>query len=576
VPGPAGAGRLVEDLVRVGAETAQGRSRWFRLLKRGLLGVLGLVLIIVLLIAWARLAWVASEPELDGTPAILSEVLEEVDGGLELGTCRLERREGLRTMHLVGDPFTLGFANARLTADLIAEQNAQFFSMIHDLIPNWWALTAVKLFVLYRNRNLPDHVPDRQQVELLGIARGGPPIARDTAPDYHMVLNLHAAHDISHMVEDSPLMGCTALVASGEHAADGHLLVGRNFDFEGCRAFDTNRVVFLVEPEGRIPFLSVAWPGFAGVVSGMNREGVALFIHGAKSDTSPGEGSPAALLARRVLEEAHDLTEALDILRKTPIIGTDIFILASRKDGRCVVVEKSRDRFAHRDCGALTAVANHLKTETFADDEANRRYMRTGTSVPREDRMTELLSQGQGPLDARRCAAILRDRRGAAGRDLGLGNRRTLNPLIATHAVIMDVTAGIVWVASPPHQLGAFVAFNVNDFSARLPELLVPEDPMLAQGDYERSVTCLRLLEFGRSMLDADCPGQAEAAARKVVRLDPHGFAGWGILGEALLEQNREGEAARCLEMALAAVPHFLERREEIKALLEESREGGR
>ena len=66
----------------------------------------------------------------------------------------------------------------------------------------------------------------------------------------------------------------------------------------------------------------------------------------------------------------------------------------------------------------------------------------------------------------------------AGGKLVGNGHRSTINALIATHGTIMDLTDGIFWAASPPNQLGKFVAFDLNDFDRELPALTVPADTM--------------------------------------------------------------------------------------------------
>ena len=48
----------------------------------------------------------------------------------------------------------------------------------------------------------------------------------------------------------------------------------------------------------------------------------------------------------------------------------------------------------------------------------------------------------------------------------------------------MKESDGIFWAASPPNQLGQFVAFDVADFSRELPDRTLAPDPTLASGEY--------------------------------------------------------------------------------------------
>jgi len=57
----------------------------------------------------------------------------------------------------------------------------------------------------------------------------------EEGPYYNRLLNYHAAHDVSYMMIDNPLVsraGCTAFGAWGPETSNGHLITGRNFDWE--------------------------------------------------------------------------------------------------------------------------------------------------------------------------------------------------------------------------------------------------------------------------------------------------------------------------------------------------------
>ena len=66
------------------------------------------------------------------------------------------------------------------------------------------------------------------------------------------------------------LPGLMTSATAPDATTDGHAIFARAFDFEAAEVFDREKVVFLVHEDGKIPFASVAWPGFVGVVTGMN------------------------------------------------------------------------------------------------------------------------------------------------------------------------------------------------------------------------------------------------------------------------------------------------------------------
>jgi hypothetical protein len=90
--------------------------------------------------------------------------------------------------------------------------------------------------------------------------------------------------------------------------------------------------------------------------------------------------------------------------------------------------------------------------------------------------------------------SLLRDRRGAGGTPLALGDRKAIDALIATHGVVFDTTARQLWVSEAPHLLGRFVVFDLtrllaDDFDPERDPVEIqtlPEDPLLTSGAYER------------------------------------------------------------------------------------------
>jgi hypothetical protein len=96
-----------------------------------------------------------------------------------------------------------------------------------------------------------------------------------------------------------------------------------------------------------------------------------------------------------------------------------------------------------------------------------------------------------GRIDAAAAVRLLRDRRGASGQPLELGDRRAIDALIATHGVVFDTTSRTLWVSESPHLLGRFVAFHVphhlaDSYDPASPIVLpsIPEDPLLSSGQY--------------------------------------------------------------------------------------------
>src|SRR6185369_4175401 len=351
-------------------------KRW---LKRILLGAVVLALGGWLVGAWLLRRWTAKPPPLPRDTAILQLKPETRDGKVWVGKSWITHREGLPVVHLQGSPFEMGYAHGVLSQDQMHTLENEFLQMIRGYVPRRWVMETLKNYVIYRNRHLSDFVSEKYRLEIFGTTLGCHDIHPEEGSFYNRLLNYHAAHDISYMMIDNPLVsraGCTAFGAWGGATENGHLLTGRNFDWEAAEGFSRDRVVIMCEPDDGIPFISVSWAGMAGVVSGMNRAGVSVTINGAPSSLPDETATPVAIVAREVLEKAHNLDEALGILRSAKVFVSTLWLVGSRADGKFIVVEKTpKATHVHEPEGDSIVCANHFQTPVFEDDARNKRYV---------------------------------------------------------------------------------------------------------------------------------------------------------------------------------------------------------
>ncbi|HVU07697.1 MAG TPA: C45 family autoproteolytic acyltransferase/hydrolase [Verrucomicrobiae bacterium] len=518
----------------------------------------------------------AHPPPLPRDISIMQLKPETRDGKTFLGKSWTEQRKGLTVVYLKGSPFEIGYADGVLMQDKMHTLENEFLKMIQGYVPQHWLMETLKYYVIYRNRHLSDFIPLDYRLEIFGTSLGCPDIHPEEGNFYNRLLNYHAAHDVSYMMIDNPFIraraGCTAFGAWGNATANGHLITGRNFDWEAAEVFSTNRIVELCEPDGGIPFISLSWAGMAGVVSGMNRAGISVTVNGAPSSLPDETATPVAIVAREIMEHAHNLDEALKILRADKVFVSTIWLVGSRADGKFVVVEKTPATTNMREPGGDSIVCpNHFETSGLKDDARNTNYMNEATSVSREKRMLELLKQNDGKINAPLAVKFLRDRDLPGGIFAGNGNRGTLNAFIATHAVVMDLTDGIFWAASPPNQLGQFVAFDVNDFSRELPELTIPADKTLTDGEFENERAALKCLADGERALKENDAATARQLAEKAETLNPGFYQNAMLHGRALLASGKNDEAAKAFQLALAEHPAFLKEKQEIESWLQQT-----
>jgi len=549
-------------------------------LKRILFGVLALALTAWLGGAWLVKRSIAQPPPLPADTSVMRLKPESRDGKMWLGQSWAGRRDGLLVVHLKGSPLELGYAAGALLREHIQTLENEFLDMVHGYVSDGWKLNVLKWYVMYRNRHLSDFIPVDYRMEIYGSSLGG----RDGHPElgnyYNRLLNYHAAHDVSYMMIDNPLVsraGCTSFGAWGKETANGHLITGRNFDWEAAEVFSRERTVILFEPDNGIPFISLSWAGMAGVVSGMNRAGMSVTVNGAPSSLPRDTATPVAMVARDVLQRTRNMNEALELLRNAKVFVSTLWLIGSRADGKFLIVEKTPDATHVREPeGESIICANHFQTAELKDEPRNQTYIADATSVSRQSRLGELLGQARGTISASRTAELLRDRRLPGGQFPGNGHRATLNAFIATHATIMDLTDGIFWAASPPNQLGKFVAFDVQDFSRELPERTITADPVIASGELDRARQAQKCLADGRRALQRKDAAAALKLAEQAEQLNPGFYQNAALRGRALVALDRRSDAVQAFEASLAAHPAFLSEKQELKAMLEKAKNSDR
>lgn len=549
------------------------KPRWKRLARWAL--VAGAVVVALIVLACLMIEWTcyASPPAIAEAPPAVSAPVQDAGGTRRIGKNWLARRDGIYRMRLSGDPFTLGYTNALLTEDLIVEQEKTLLDFIHEKVPSAACRFLLKKYVLVRNRRLPDFVPLEYQTEIYGLSRA----YHDPYPQYghlyHRMLNYHAAHDIAHAVMDLPTMGCTSLAAWGPMTEGGHLLLARNFDFAVGDCFDTNKIVVLMQPDKGYAFISVIWAGMSGAVSGMNAQRIAITINAATSDDKAAIGTPVTFVVRRVLQYAATLDEAIEIVRSSHVFVSDMYLVADGKSGRAVVIEKTPLRCAvYRTEGSCIICTNHFRTDELKDDPANLRYMAEATSVRRYDRLQALVTAAKPPLTPAVLARFLRDRTVEGYEHVALGNDAAINPLIASHAVVMDVTAGVIWVSASPHQLGRFVPFSLREFDRPKGVKPLAADPLLDGGAYERFCQSRdRLVQAQKLLKKRDYNGAARLA-REAADLNPGFYRPHLLLGKIAFARHEWKQAEESLDAAMRGYPAYGSEREAIQEMLRKIR----
>lgn len=456
--------------------------------KKKLIALATLVLLPILAHFVIVLATRMSPPDV----APVSGELETRGDVRRFGPAYAKKRGNILEVRLAGTPEEIGHQHARLLYDEMIASEAQLYTTLEQLVPiaplRWLIFDVAR--VLHHGADGTMSSDRIREIASQARAFSPDPFERHF-PTYQRFIYLNSLYDIALGFEHSPLLGCTSFAAKGEATAGGHTILARNFDFEAGSVYDEKKVVFLVQERGKIPFASVAWPGLAGVLSGMNAKGLSVVVHGGRAREASPTGEPVVHTTRALLSEASTVEEAVAMLEKRDAMVSHILLMADAT-GAAAAIERAPGEPPHVRpmTGDLLPLTNHFEGP-FASDPKNERVREVTSTLPRRARLDELLAERTKPIDPEIAVSFLRDRKGAGGAELPLGHRSALDAVIATHAVIMDSTDKTLWVSEGPHLMGRFVRFDLSvlldpAYQPKDDEALVtlPADPALEDGSY--------------------------------------------------------------------------------------------
>ena len=409
----------------------------------------------------------------------------------------LKNKQNLWELYVEGDPLERGLAFGSLSDSLLKKQETVFFSKIKDLVPSKFRQRLLRNFLKWYNRKLYLHVTEEYKTEIYGVSQYSSHDFDNIAPPYLRSLYLHGAHDIGHALQDLALVGCSSFAAWGEKSEDGSLILGRNFDFYAGDDFAKDKIVAFVKPKEGHPFMMVTWAGMIGACSGMNNEGLVVTINSGKSKIPLIAKTPISILTREILQYAKNIDEAIAIAKKRQVFVSESIMIGSANDKKAILIEMSPNNFGIYDVKNSNQLicSNHFQSESLKNDDRNQYQITNSHSKYRYDKMTELFDKNP-KINPKIASDILRNKEGLNNLPIGYGNEKSLNQLLAHHAVIFKPEQKLVWVSENPYQLGEFVCYDLNKIfnknnikseiiSFQQENLNIPKDPFLETSEYK-------------------------------------------------------------------------------------------
>ncbi len=469
---------------------------------------------------------------------------------------------GIWEMYLQGSPEEIGYSHGVLSKELMAYQEKAFVDQIQKMIPNPSYLRFLKYVTAYMNRKLPEYIPLEYQKEIKAVSLSADSAFLFIGDNYERQLNYHAAHDIGHAMQNLNLVACTAFSVWDSLSTDHELLIGRNFDFYVGDEFAKNKVLMFIAPDSGYRFVSLAWAGMSGVVSGMNDQGLSVTLNAAKSDIPFTAKTPVSIIAREIIQYASNIKEAYTIARKRPSFVAETFFVGSAQDGKSAIIEKTPDTtlLFYNAQSSRQIATNHFQSPGLLHSKLNVENMENNATSGRYKRVKELLNQKRtyGLLDF---VAILRDSKGLGYKSIGIGNELAVNQFIAYHSVIFKPEEKRLWVSTPPFQLGAYLPYSLDSVFSN-PKILFKEKfgSSLISADSTDLITKYKsFLKYKRlkSKIELSIKNKTSlelSLLKKFADSNPEFFNTWEILGDYDVSFQQMEQAKFSYKKALECV----------------------
>ena len=178
--------------------------------------------------------------------------------------------------------------------------------------------------------------------------------------------------------------------------------------------------------------------------------------------------------------------------------------------------------------------------------------MSESASPYRYARLMELLD-ANGKNTVQKTVNILRDRKGLHNADIGDGNEKAINQMIAHHSVVFEPQKLMVWVSTSPWQLGQYVAYDLKkifamhgmqkDTEVADTSLNIAADSFLLTNEY-KNFEAFR--KFKQRLADG---GNVDADS--LVATDPQFYNAYVLAGDYSFKQKEYKKALQFYQQAL-------------------------
>ena len=359
---------------------------------------------------------------------------------------------------LKGSPYQMGYQHGRLLSSEIKST----LSVLKDILDYSSTLKGLirRNYVRYIALKYYNNIDNKYKQELKGIADGA-------GVSFYDVLLINIYDEIFNIT------GCTNIAVWGKYTQNGVIIHGRNLDYDYQKKLFDKQVLLYYQPQDDYQFISVGFPGYIGVLTGMNEKGISLGSMTSYAVENSLNGIPSGILYRRIIENSENIEDVEQILKNNSrTIGNNLMI-TSKNDGYGVVFEISAERVIIRrpDQGRKTiAATNHFNILENEKVLANSKHReKRAKELPDEiKRQIPLEARGNFKIGHKDVINMLNDRL------VGYGNGKRYNPIgnhLNLQSVVFIPENMEFWVSANdtiPAAGGCFWQFKIDPVNRKL------------------------------------------------------------------------------------------------------------
>ncbi len=474
---------------------------------------------------------------------------------------------------LEGSSYKRGLEFSRLTKDLLLLQENKLLEKFKSFIPNFFVQKLFFHGAMIWFYGLEEHIDQDSLKEMQGVSIHAPEEYNYLADPLTRQAAYHILHEVGQLFVDEDFSDAGCFVAAIKNE-DQSWVIGRNFDFDIENIFDDKKILKWSFPKVGHDYLSVIWAGMVGVVTGVNSQGIYASINAAGSDSFSRLGTPTTIIVKNILLKASSIKEAQEIILEQKPFITEVFVIADRKTGEVITVENSPSKQIFIQKSNSFVLSNHLESPEFKEDKVNIKRINELTTMHRYKRGVELLEQVDHEEGIKSVLSILRDKSLYKEAKPRIGNRGTIDALIASHSILFDTKENTFYVSNADGTSGDYIGYDLTEsFDKRRPVIatVLKQEEDLSSAEYRNISKLLEGLPRVQESIDnKECTlAEDQIKTFKNNKIDHYEIS--LVMGNYYKTCKEDlNLAKKYWKLALGQKPAFLKKAEYLKGLLNE------